>query len=61
MDEIQKEAQTLAQYRATWLLAELVVVCHPDFYGELTMKFERGRIVLLRKTETLKPPVSDDS
>ncbi len=24
-------------------------------YGELTIKFERGKIVLIRKTENMKP------
>ena len=25
------------------------------FYGELTFKFENGKIVLIRKSETIKP------
>lgn len=25
------------------------------FYGELTIKFEHGKIVLIRKTENMKP------
>ncbi len=29
------------------------------FYGSLEVKFEAGKVVLLRKTETIKP-VADD-
>jgi len=29
------------------------------FYGALDIKFEAGRVVLIRKTETLKPALSD--
>jgi len=36
----------------TKILAELE---RQRFYGTLEIKFEAGRIVLLRKTETLKP------
>ena len=28
---------------------------HDRFYGSITIKFEAGRVVLLRKEETLKP------
>jgi len=28
---------------------------HSRFYGSLEMKFEAGKLVLLRKTETIKP------
>lgn len=30
------------------------------FYGSLEMKFEAGRVVLLRKTETIKPDYRDN-
>jgi len=29
------------------------------FYGSLELKFEAGRVVLLRKTETIKPAATD--
>jgi hypothetical protein len=29
------------------------------FYGTVELKFESGRVVLIRKTETLKPSASD--
>ena len=28
---------------------------HQNFYGALEVKFEAGRVVLLKKTETIKP------
>lgn len=28
---------------------------HERFYGSLELKFEAGRVVLVRKTETIKP------
>lgn len=28
---------------------------HNGFYGEVLVKMENGRIVLIRKTETIKP------
>ena len=34
------------------LIKELIAKC---FYGELTIKFEHGKIVLIRKTENMKP------
>jgi len=37
---------------ATNILKELE---HERFYGSLEMKFEAGRVVLIRKTETIKP------
>lgn len=33
------------------LIKELIAKC---FYGELTIKFEHGKIVLIRKTENMK-------
>ena len=30
------------------------------FYGSLELKFERGEIVLLKKTETIKPNYRDN-
>ncbi len=38
------------------LLAELQ---RQRFYGSVEVKFEAGKVVLLRKTETIKP-VADD-
>ncbi len=38
------------------LLAELT---RQRFYGSLEVKFEAGKVVLLRKTETIKPPPED--
>lgn len=35
------------------ILAELI---RQRFFGALELKLEAGRIVLIRKTETLKPP-----
>ena len=29
------------------------------FYGTVELKFESGRVVLIRKTETIKPCVQD--
>jgi hypothetical protein len=40
MSEVERLIQELAQKR---------------FYGSVTLKFEAGRVVLLRKEETLKP------
>ncbi len=34
------------------LLTELE---HERFYGAVELKFESGRVVLIRKTETIKP------
>jgi hypothetical protein len=34
------------------LLSELA---HHHFYGSVEIKFEAGKVVLLRKTETIKP------
>lgn len=34
------------------LLADLE---HQRFYGSVEIKFEAGRVVLVRKTETIKP------
>ena len=31
------------------------------FYGSLEVKFEAGRVVLVRKTETIKPTNNGDS
>ena len=36
----------------TEILKELEIA---GFYGSLELKFEAGRVVLVRKTETLKP------
>lgn len=30
------------------------------FYGSVELKFEAGRVVLLRKTETIKPDCRDN-
>lgn len=30
------------------------------FYGSIEIKFEAGRVVLLRKTETIKPDCRDN-
>ncbi len=38
------------------LLAELA---RQRFYGSLEIKFEAGKVVLLRKTETIKPTVEN--
>jgi hypothetical protein len=38
------------------LLTELA---RQRFYGSLEIKFEAGKVVLLRKTETIKPTVED--
>ena len=38
------------------LLAELACQW---FYGSLEIKFEAGKVVLLRKTETIKPTVEN--
>jgi hypothetical protein len=37
----------------TEILRELQIA---SFYGSLELKFEAGRVVLMRKTETLKTP-----
>jgi hypothetical protein len=29
------------------------------FFGTVELKFESGRVVLIRKTETMKPPTHD--
>jgi len=34
------------------LIKDLIAKC---FYGELVIKFEHGKIVLIRKTENIKP------
>jgi hypothetical protein len=31
----------------------------PRFFGTLELKFEAGRVVLIRKTETMKPSAQD--
>ncbi len=38
------------------LLTELA---RQRFYGSLEIKFEAGKVVLLRKTETIKPTVEN--
>ena len=32
---------------------------HSRFYGSVEIKYEAGRVVLLRKTETIKPDYRD--
>jgi hypothetical protein len=39
-------------YEATELIRQLA---RERFYGALTLKFEGGRIVLVKKEETIKP------
>ena len=31
----------------------------PRFYGSLEIKFEAGKVILLRKSETIKPTVEN--
>ena len=39
-------------------IAELVeTVERSHFYGSLELKYEDGRLVLIRKTETFRPPM----
>lgn len=37
------------------ILRLLQKLAYDRFYGSLTMKFEAGRVVVLKKEETLKP------
>ena len=37
-----------------WITAILKKLVKKEFYGELLIKFEHGKIVLCKKTETLK-------
>lgn len=41
----------------TWLLALLAYCEEMKFYGQLTIKLEAGKIALVKREETLKPPV----
>lgn len=34
-------------------------LAYEEFYGSLEIKFEGGPIVLIRKTETIKPTIED--
>lgn len=40
----------------TWLLSQLKRLAEEQFYGKLSISFENGKISVLRKEETLKPP-----
>jgi len=39
-----------------WLGQFLSQLMEKKFYGHLTLTFESGKIVLIRREETLKPP-----
>jgi len=37
-----------------WIFAIIRKLSANDFYGDLLIKFEKGKIILCKKTETLK-------
>lgn len=39
-----------------WLLSVIKSLSESGWYGKLVISFEAGRITLVRKEETLKPP-----
>ena len=41
---------------AEWAVSNLLGAHNTGFYGKITIQFEAGKIVLLRKEETKKPP-----
>ena len=41
---------------AEWSVSNLLGAYNTGFYGKITIQFEAGKIVLLRKEETKKPP-----
>ena len=51
----------LEAHRASQPLAPLLAELEQSrFYGSVEIKFEAGRVVLLRKTETIKPDYRDN-
>ena len=40
----------------SWVIEHVKTLRAAQYYGKLTIHFERGKIVLLRKEETIKPP-----
>lgn len=47
MKPIQEDLKTIAQH--------LIALSERYFYGEVTIQFQRGKVVLLRQSETMKP------
>lgn len=41
---------------ASWAVSNLYGAYTSAYYGKITVQFEAGRIVLLRKEQTQKPP-----
>ena len=41
-----------------WALSSLLQANNNEFYGKITIQFEAGNIILLRKEQTEKPPKS---
>ena len=41
---------------AEWAVSNIMGAHNQGFYGKLTLQFEAGHIVLLRKEQTQKPP-----
>ena len=41
---------------ADWAVAQLMAARKEVFYGKVTFQFEAGKIVILRKEQTQKPP-----
>jgi hypothetical protein len=41
---------------AVWAVSNLLGAYNNGFYGRVTIQFEAGKIVLLRKDQTQKPP-----
>lgn len=39
-----------------WALSHLMSAHNTGFYGKVTLQFEAGQIVILRKEQTQKPP-----
>lgn len=39
-----------------WLLDLLTQLKEEQWYGKVTLSFEAGKVTLVRKEETLKPP-----
>lgn len=41
---------------ATWMVTHLLHAHTSAYYGKITVQFEAGNIILLRKEQTQKPP-----
>lgn len=44
---------------ANWIVLQLCEAKRTGFYGKITVQFEAGNIVIMRKEQTMKPPATE--